>query len=81
MRVCKCLNLRIRGISEQNEKSFKGVSKTKKTNKNATRLSFITQYKIEFLLRLPVVIVEKYQEKWIGIEIFDIYLMEGPDPF
>ena len=88
MRVCKYLNQRIRGISKQNEKSFKGVSETNNNNNNnnnnnkkAKRLSFITQCKIEFLLRLPVLIVEKCSEKWLGIEIFDIYLMEVPDLF
>ena len=39
MRVSKYLNQRIRRISEWNEKSFKGVFKTKKkqTNKQNTR--------------------------------------------
>ena len=70
----------MRRISEQNEKSFKGVLKTKK-KKNMKRLSFITQFKIEFLLRLPVVVVEKCLEKCLGIEIFDIYQMKGLDLF
>ena len=45
------------------------------------RLSFITQFKIEFLLRLPAVVVEKCLEKCLGIEIFNIYLMKGLDLF
>ena len=45
------------------------------------RLSFITQFKIEFLLRLPVVVVEKCLEKCLGLEIFDIYLIKGLDLF
>ena len=46
MAVCKYLNR----IGEQNGKHFKGVSKTKKRKKHIRRLSFITQFKIEFLL-------------------------------
>ena len=43
-------NERVRRIDEQNEKSFKGFSKTKKKKKeNRHRLSFITLFKIEFL--------------------------------
>ena len=50
MRVCtKYLSQRIK-ISEQNGKSFKGVSKRKKKKKRMERLGFITQFKIEFLL-------------------------------
>ena len=45
MHVCKYLNQRVRRIGEQNGKSFKGVSKTKK-KKHIKRLSFITQFKI-----------------------------------
>ena len=47
MHVCKYLN----NLSKKNllnGKSFKGVSKTFK-KKNMKRLSFITQFKIEFL--------------------------------
>ena len=50
MRICKYLNQRVRTIDEQNGKSFKGVSKTKKEKKHMKKLSFITQFKIEFLL-------------------------------
>ena len=50
MLVCKYLNQRVRRIGEQNGKSFKGVSKTKKKKQHIKRLSFITQFKIEFLL-------------------------------
>ena len=50
MRVCKYINQTVRRIAEQNGKSFKGVSKTKKKKKHMKRLSFITQFKIEFLL-------------------------------
>ena len=56
------------------------VSKTKK-KKNVKRFSFVTQFKIEFLLRLPVVVVEKCLEKCLGIKLFDIYLMKGLDLF
>ena len=41
--------MRVR-IIEQNGKSFKGVSKTKKKKKHIKRLSFVTQFKIEFSL-------------------------------
>ena len=51
--VCKYLNQRVTRISEKNGKSFKGVSKTKNKKKtHMKRLSFITQFKIEFLLLL-----------------------------
>ena len=61
MCICKYLNQRVRVIGEYNGKPFNVVSK-KKTKKNThiKRLSFITQFKIEFL-RLPV--VEKCLEK------------------
>ena len=36
MYVCKYLNQRARRINEQNEKSFTGVSKTKKEKKKKT---------------------------------------------
>ena len=49
MRVWKYLNQRVRRTGEKNGKSFKGVSKTKR-KKHIKRLSFITQFKIEFLL-------------------------------
>ena len=48
MCICKYLNQRVRRIGEQNGKSFKGVSKTKR--KKTKRLTFKTQFKIEFLL-------------------------------
>ena len=51
MRVYKYLNQRARRISEHNGKSFKGFSKKKKkqkAKKHMKRLSFITQFKIEF---------------------------------
>ena len=44
MRVCKYLNQRVRRMDEQN-----GESKTKQ-KKNMKKLSFITQFKIDFLL-------------------------------
>ena len=50
MCVCKNLNQSIKRIGERNGKSFKGVSKTKKEKKHLKRLSFITQFNIEFLL-------------------------------
>ena len=50
MHVCKYLNQRVKRIGKYNGKSFKGVSKTKKKKKHMKRLSFITQFKIEFLL-------------------------------
>ena len=50
MCVCKYLNQRVRKIGEQNGKYFKGVSKIKKRKKHVNRMSFITQFKIEFLL-------------------------------
>ena len=49
MRVCKYLNQRVRRRGKQVRNSFKGASKTKK-KKNTQRLSFITQFKMEFLL-------------------------------
>ena len=49
-RVCKYLNQRVRRIGKQYGKSFKGVSKTKTKKKHMKRLSFIIQFKIEFLL-------------------------------
>ena len=66
--MCVCnLNQRVRRISEQNGTSFKSVSKTKKKKKHMKRLSFITQFKIEFLLlftgyrkvlgKMPVIII------------------------
>ena len=48
MHVFKYLNQRIRRIGEKNGKSFKVVSKTKKKKKHMK--SFMTQFKIEFLL-------------------------------
>ena len=49
-----------------------------KKRKNMNRLSFITSYKIGFLLRLPVLVLEKYLEKCLGIEIFDIFDRSKP---
>ena len=46
MHVCKYLKQRVRRIDEQNRKSFKGFSK----KIHMKRYSFITQFKIEFLL-------------------------------
>ena len=60
---------------------FQGCFKNKKEKKNVKRSSFITQFKIEFLQRLPVVIVEKCYEKCLGIKLFDIFLMKGLDLF
>ena len=48
--ICKYLNQKVRRIGKWNGKSFKGVSKTKK--KKTKILSFITQFKTEFLLLL-----------------------------
>ena len=50
MCVCKYLNQRVSKIDQKNGKSFKGVSKTKKKKRHLKRLSFITQFKIKFLL-------------------------------
>ena len=50
MRVCKYLNQGVRRIVEQNGKSFKGFSKTKKRKKTHEEIEFQTQFKIEFLL-------------------------------
>ena len=50
MHVCKYLTQRVRRIGEQNGKSFKRVSKKKNGKKNTKKLSFITEFKIEFLL-------------------------------
>ena len=51
MCIYKYLNQRIRRIGQKNEKSFRGVSKMKKEKKKRMkRLSFMTQFKIEFLL-------------------------------
>ena len=61
MHVCKYLNQRVKRIGEQNGKSFKGVSKTKKKKQHIKRLSFITQFKLSFYYCLPV--VEKCLEK------------------
>ena len=49
MPVCKYLNQKIRKIGEQNGK-ISSVSQKQKRKKNMKRLSFITQFKIEFLL-------------------------------
>ena len=49
MCVCKYLNQRVRRTEEQNGKSFKGVSKTKK-KKHIKTLNFIPKFKIKFLL-------------------------------
>ena len=49
MCVCKYRNQRFGEIDKQNGKSFKGILKIKK-KKNMKRLSFITQFKTEFLL-------------------------------
>ena len=51
-------------------KIFQGCLKKRK---NIKRLSFITSFKIGFLLRLPVVVLEKCLEKCLGIEIFGIF--------
>ena len=48
MYVCKYLKQRVRRIGKKNGQSFKVVSKTKK-KKKMNKLSFITQFKIEFL--------------------------------
>ena len=51
MHVCKYLKQRVRRTGENNGQSFKVVSKTKdKKKKKMKRLSFMTQFKIEFLL-------------------------------
>ena len=50
MHLCKYLNQRLTRIGEWNSKSFQDVSKTKK--KNMKKFSFITYFKIEFLLPL-----------------------------
>ena len=50
MHLCKYLNQRLTRIGEWNSKSFQDVLKTKK--KNMKKLSFITYFKIEFLLPL-----------------------------
>ena len=50
MCVCKYLNQRPRRTGEKNGKSFKVFSKTKKKKQHLESLSFITQFKIEFLL-------------------------------
>ena len=47
MLACTYLSQRVRRIGKQNEKSFEGFSKKKIHMK---RLSFIVQFKIEFLL-------------------------------
>ena len=60
---------------------FKNKKETNKQTKYTKRLSLITQFKIEFLLCLPVVVAEKCLEKCLGIEIFDIYLMKVLDLF
>ena len=43
-------NQRVRKMGEQNGKSFKSYSKTKKKRKDTNRLNFVTQFKIELLL-------------------------------
>ena len=49
--VCKYLNQGVRRIAEQNGKSSKSVSRKKRKSKRPMkRLSFITRFKIEFLL-------------------------------
>ena len=51
MHVCKYPKQRVRRTGENNGQSFKVVSKTKdKKKKKMKRLSFMTQFKIEFLL-------------------------------
>ena len=51
MCVCKHLNQRARRIGKSIIKSFRSVFKKKKRKKkHMTRLSFITQFNIEFLL-------------------------------
>ena len=51
MYIWRYLHQRVRRIGKENWKSFKGISKTKKeTKKHIKRLSYITQFKIEFLL-------------------------------
>ena len=50
MHLCKHLNERVRRIGEENRKSLKGVSETKKTKKYKNRLNVITQFMIELLL-------------------------------
>ena len=62
-------------------KNLSRLFQKQKRKKNVKRLSFITQFKIEFLLRLPVLVVEKCSEKCLGIETFDIYLMKDLDLF
>ena len=50
MHVCKYLNQRVTKISEKNGKYFNCVTKTKKKKKTHEEMSFITQFKIQFLL-------------------------------
>ena len=50
MCVCKYLKQRVKKIGEQNGKSFKGFTKTKKKKTHIKKLSFVTPFKIEFLL-------------------------------
>ena len=44
------IKTKVRRIGEKNGKSFKGVSRTKKKKKHMKRLSFMTQFNIQFLL-------------------------------
>ena len=70
MHVSKYLNQRVRRIREQNGKSFKGVSKTRKKKKHLKRLRFITQFKSEFLLLFTS--CRKVLGKMPGYSIFSI---------
>ena len=64
MHVCEYLNQIVTRIGENNGKSFKGASKTKK-KKHMKRFSFIDQFKIFYFCLL---VVDKYLEKWLEME-------------
>ena len=65
MCVCKYLIQRVRRISEKNGKSFKGVSKTNK-KKYMKRVSFITQFKIEFFTTVYRLMKSAWKNAWPG---------------
>ena len=81
MRVCKYLKQRVRIIGEKNGQSFKVVSKTKKEKKHMKGLSFITQFKIEFLLPPKIFFIWGFVFKKLKILNFSIFAMSQTATF
>ena len=70
MRVCKYLTQRVRKNQRIECKIIQGYFKNKKEKKHMKRWSFITQFKIEFLLKLTSHRNVLGKNPWFGV-IYD----------